>query len=91
VGRWTKWKSEGCQGYERKEVAQLTPLALDAALQAAAAAPSNPNRVDTGSEALNRSALNRLHHTSLARALLVRTQWVRACVSLGSIRASLHR
>ncbi|KAK9915708.1 hypothetical protein WJX75_002974 [Coccomyxa subellipsoidea] len=52
--QWTKWKSEGCQGYERKEVAQLTPLALDAALQAAAAAPSNPNRVDTGSEALNR-------------------------------------
>ncbi|BDA44079.1 probable THO complex subunit 1 [Coccomyxa sp. Obi] len=52
--QWAKWKSEGCQGYEKAEVAQLTPLELSAAALRMAAPSSKPQRIDTGSDALSR-------------------------------------
>lgn len=61
--RWTKWKSEGCQGYERKEVERLQPLAPSTVLQAAASTLSKSNRIETGSEALDRSGPPITHTT----------------------------
>ncbi|CAL8470063.1 g9605 [Coccomyxa elongata] len=52
--QWAKWKSEGCQGYEKAEVAQLSSLDFRAAALQVAAPSSKAQRIDTGSDALSR-------------------------------------
>ncbi len=54
--RWAGWKGEGCKDFERREGGPLPALPLSPALREAL--PQRPNRIETGSEALNRRALS---------------------------------
>ena len=52
--RWAAWKADGCKGFEREEAAPLAVLPLSPLLKAAA--PPVQNRVETGSDPLDRHA-----------------------------------
>ena len=76
--RWAAWKADGCKGFEREETGPLSVLPLSPQLKTAA--PPVQNRVQTGSDALDRCAavltqcVDRLRSKGLLLAVTCHTE-----------------